>query len=500
MTSPNLYDGKLAAVASREASVVSLTVEPGDAVDEEFRQDLRRARRAIASAEPGAVVLTGDPDAFAVAPDDCVATVAVAATVPSGTTQLVFDAIASLDCPVVGALRGQVSDAGFALGLSADLRVGSETSTYGVPAVDDGRVASDHVSQRLEATVGRERSEELLSTVGHYDAGTVAEWGLLNEVVADDAVVDRALAMAEEFARRPVVPYRYMKWAVDTASPVRKSGYEFEHAEPDPLPSVVDEMDLFGEGERSSGETVTVDEPREGIGRVTLDRRRRLNAISGPMFVDFRDAIDDLAARDPDAVVVEGAGQRAFSIGLDTRAPIARTANPADGATISRLGQEMADVLASLRFPVVAAISGRAFGGGLELALAADVRVGGESSTYSFPEVTHGLLPAAGGTQRLPASVGTGRAKEMLFTGGKFDAETMAEWGVLWDVVPDEDVTETALDLAERLAENGTGLHERPSFGMEDCPTAEGYVLERAGLGHAFGLDPFDVVDGDARQ
>lgn len=242
-------------------------------------------------------------------------------------------------------------------------------------------------------------------------------------------------------------------------------------------------------------ETLGLDEPRPGVRRLQLDRRPRLNAVNERMIEDLETATERLAEREPGAVVIEGAGSRAFSIGLDTNAPIARTDDRTDGETIARRCQDVMDAIASLSVPVVAAIQGYALGGGLEIALTADVRIGGESSTYGLPEITRGLIPGAGATQRLPAIVGRGRACEMMFTGQKYDADEMAEWGLLSEVVPDEEVTGTALDLAERLTESDERAVVQDAGG-----TSAGYMLEQSGLGRAFSRDPFDAAAEDGQD
>ena len=243
-------------------------------------------------------------------------------------------------------------------------------------------------------------------------------------------------------------------------------------------------------------ETITLDEPRPNVHRLQLERRPRLNALNEPMIEELVAATELLATQNPGAVVLEGSGKRAFSIGLDTRAPIALTDNATDGEDIARKGQRVMEAIDALQAPVVAAIDGFALGGGLELALAADVRIGGKSSKYGLPEITHGLIPGAGGTQRLPALVGHGRAVEMLFTGNKYDAETMEEWGVLTEIVDDDDVTEAALDRAEQLskADARATQHVKRLTGPNAWGTTEGYMMERTGLSRAFSLDPFDIA------
>lgn len=242
-------------------------------------------------------------------------------------------------------------------------------------------------------------------------------------------------------------------------------------------------------------ETLAIDEPRPGIHRLRLERRRKLNALDEQMMEELDAAAEGIAEREPEAVLIEGEGRRAFSIGMEMRAPFAQTDDPDTGKSIANRIQESMNRIASLPVPVVAAVEGFALGGGLELALTADVRIAGESSTFGLPEITHGLIPGAGATQRLPSIVGRGRAYEMMFTGEKFDAETMADWGLVDEVVADEAVVETALDWAEELSGatvRTTGsLHRK--LDLESAGSSEGYMLEQSGLGRAFSNDPFDV-------
>lgn len=242
-------------------------------------------------------------------------------------------------------------------------------------------------------------------------------------------------------------------------------------------------------------ETVSIDEPRPGIHRLRLERRRKLNALDDRMMEELGTAAERVAERDPGAVVLEGAGRRSFSIGMDMRASFARTDDPTAGKSIAHRGQESMNEIASLPVPVVAAVQGFALGGGLELALTADVRIGGESSTFGLPEVTNGLIPGAGATQRLPTIVGRGRAYEMMFTGEEYEAGTMADWGLVDEVVEDDAVSEVALDWAEELSgasvETTGSVHRR--LDPDDQGSSEGYMLEQSGLGRAFSEDPFGV-------
>lgn len=455
--------------------------------DGTLRAELSDALGAVADAAPNALVLTGsegafDPGNWGEGHDTAEGRQGDFVAENRRDEPRPHAVLSSLECPVVAALRGPVLDRGFTLALCADLRVAGRSAEFGLPGLADEAV---HGVERdlLVATVGRERARDLLARVRTYDAETAADWGAVNEVVPADAVADRALALAESFTHRSPVAYRFVKCAADAV--VLSSDSEVGHAGPIP-PS---RSSPIAESETPAYETLELDEPREGVHRITLDRRRRLNALTGPMLEELTRAVEWVSARDPDAVVVEGSGRRAFSVGLDPRAEVSQSGTPADGVTVARTAQRATAALASLDAPTVAAVSGYALGGGLEVALATDVRVGGESSTYGLPEITHGLVPSAGGTQRLPGLVGRGRAMEMLLTGDHYDAETAADWGLVSEVVPDGRVASEALDLAEGFAVTG-GPRRNPV--VETTPTVEGYVLERVGTRHGFARGPFD--------
>ena len=195
--------------------------------------------------------------------------------------------------------------------------------------------------------------------------------------------------------------------------------------------------------------TVTQD---GAVATVTLDRAGKHNALTPEMLTDL-DAI--LARVDADrtvhAVVVAGAGDRSFCAGADIRRFTAL--QPLEmWATWTRTGLRVFEHLARLRQPTIAAIHGNAYGGGLELALACDLRVLADSATLGLTEVGLGTVPGWGGTGRLPAAIGAARAKEMIFTGTPVEAQQAAGWGLVNHVVPAADVRTTAAALAAQIA------------------------------------------------
>ena len=243
-------------------------------------------------------------------------------------------------------------------------------------------------------------------------------------------------------------------------------------------------------------ETIRVDYPRERVARLALDRPHRMNALSPAVLDELGDAIDRLAADDDArALVLAGAGDRAFSVGADVQA-MAADATPLEAIELSRKGQATFGKLESCPMPVVASIDGYALGGGMELATCADLRLAAQRAEFAQPEHDLGLLPGWGGTQRLANIVGEGRAKEIIFTAERYDAAAMADYGFVNEVVPDDDLLERTLDLAEDLAAGppvAQKLTKRAMLAGRD-DTDAGLEVEAQAFGHLVGTE--DVVEG----
>jgi len=185
---------------------------------------------------------------------------------------------------------------------------------------------------------------------------------------------------------------------------------------------------------------------------VTLNAPERRNAIDQEM-VDGLHAVLDAHERDDAlaAIVITGAGDKAFAAGADIAQLRQRTSQDALAAINSSIFVRIEE----FPVPVIAAIRGFALGGGCELALACDLRVLGESAKLGQPEVKLGIIPAAGGTYRLPRLVGLGRARELIYTGRMVDAQECLRIGLANVVVPDAEVVDRALQLAAEIAQNG---------------------------------------------
>jgi enoyl-CoA hydratase len=187
------------------------------------------------------------------------------------------------------------------------------------------------------------------------------------------------------------------------------------------------------------------------VGTVTLARPEVRNAINLKMVEELTGLLDELALDETlRALVFTGDGEKSFAAGADIEELRARGAPEALQAINGRLFQKVED----FPRPTLAAIRGFALGGGLELALACDLRIAGRSARMGLPEVSLGIYPAAGGTSRLPRLVGLGRAKELIFTGRLISADEALGLRIVEQVVEDSAVLATAQAVAETIAQH----------------------------------------------
>jgi methylglutaconyl-CoA hydratase len=211
-----------------------------------------------------------------------------------------------------------------------------------------------------------------------------------------------------------------------------------------------------------------------------LDRPDAANALSRALVEGLGAATAAVASeREIRAVVVTGNGAT-FCAGADLKERRGFTLDETR-AFLERLNAVI-DGVADLRCPVIAAINGPAFGGGLELALACDLRLASEGAAMGLVETRLGIIPGAGGTQRLARLVGVARAKEAVFTGRRFDAATARAWGIVSEVVPAGGLEEAAGRLAEEIAGAAplaVAAAKRAIDGGSSLALADGLALER---------------------
>jgi enoyl-CoA hydratase/carnithine racemase len=188
--------------------------------------------------------------------------------------------------------------------------------------------------------------------------------------------------------------------------------------------------------------------------RVTLDRPEKLNALDPEMLAALEDAVTQ-AENSPQVrvIVLSAAGEKAFCVGADILAWTALSPLEMWSEWVRR-GHRIFERLEHARQPVVCAIQGFAYGGGLEVALACDLRIATDSARFAMPEVKLGTIPGWGGTDRLPGLIGSARAKQMIFTGEPIAADVAERWGLVNEVVPAASLSDRVTELAEKIAAN----------------------------------------------
>ncbi|KAK0709050.1 enoyl-CoA hydratase [Lasiosphaeria miniovina] len=200
----------------------------------------------------------------------------------------------------------------------------------------------------------------------------------------------------------------------------------------------------------TSYEFIQVSRPRPGVAQVTLHRPKALNALCTPLITELNAALGVLnSVADVGAVVLTGS-ERAFAAGADIKemAPLSFSA-----AYTSAFIESWSALTATLKKPLIAAVSGHALGGGCELALMADILYCTSGANFGQPEIKLGTIPGAGGSQRLARAVGKSRAMELVLTGRSFSGDEAALWGVAARAFPTHaELIDAALDTAETIA------------------------------------------------
>lgn len=227
-------------------------------------------------------------------------------------------------------------------------------------------------------------------------------------------------------------------------------------------------------------------ENQDGIAVVTINRPKALNALNADVMGEL-DQLCDAIAKDPavQVVIITGAGEKAFVAGADIA--YMQPLSAAEGRVWGKYGQAVFNKIENLPKPVIAAVNGFALGGGCELAMACDIRIVADKAKFGQPEVTLGITPGFGGTQRLPRIVGKGRAKELLYTGDMIDAAEAYRIGLANKVVPVGELLDTAKALAQKIK-------SRAPFAVQMCKAAVNEGLDTdtetgvAYEGEVFGL------------
>ena len=241
-------------------------------------------------------------------------------------------------------------------------------------------------------------------------------------------------------------------------------------------------------------------EIKDSIATITLNRPDKLNAISLAMLEQIENCVAQLENnREARVVIVTGAGDRAFSVGADIKEWEGVIADDpiAMWRAWDKPGHRVFDRLARLHLPVIAAVNGYAFGGGLELALSTDLRIASDRAEFALPETKIGTQPGWTGSQRLPALIGVARAKQMIFTGTRIKSDVAERWNLVNEVVAHDQVLARAHEIANQIASNAP-LAVQFAKTIVDAGVGQGTEIALEGFAAALGATTHDGKEGPA--
>ena len=194
-------------------------------------------------------------------------------------------------------------------------------------------------------------------------------------------------------------------------------------------------------------------EVKNGIGYITINRPEALNALSSQVLADLNEVLDQVEkSEEIRVVIVTGAGEKAFVAGADIKEM--DLMSPIQAFEYMTFANDTFTRLSDLRQPTIAVINGYALGGGMELALSTDIRIGFEKTVVGFPEVGLGIIPGFAGTQRMSRLIGSSRAKELIFTARTVKGQEAYDLGILNKLVPAEELLSSAEELAAAIMKN----------------------------------------------
>jgi methylglutaconyl-CoA hydratase len=228
-------------------------------------------------------------------------------------------------------------------------------------------------------------------------------------------------------------------------------------------------------------QSVLMKSVHDGVVILTLNRPESANALSFELLSALHGELDELR-HDPSTrvVIVTGAGEKAYCAGADLKERKGMDTDQVRRAVA--LIRDTINAVAALPMPVIAAVNGVAFGGGAELALAADLRVAASTAKFGLTETSLAIIPGAGGTQRLARIVGIAKAKELIYTARRIDALTAHSIGLVNQVVDNRFVLDAALELAREISQNGPLAVKQAKFAIDqgfDSDLKTGLMIEQ---------------------
>lgn len=227
------------------------------------------------------------------------------------------------------------------------------------------------------------------------------------------------------------------------------------------------------------------------IGLLTINRPKALNALNSELLTELNQVVEEIRTNDEiGVVIITGAGGKAFVAGADIKEMAAK--NPIEGQEFSELGNTVFKSISNLKQPVIAAVNGFALGGGLELALAADIRIGTKNATVGQPEVGLGIIPGFGATQRLSRTVGLAKAKELILTARNIEADEALQIGLFNTVIEQDELMKTAKEMARQILENAPLAVQYSKAVIDegyDMPLEQAITLEENTFGLLFSTE-----------
>ncbi len=222
------------------------------------------------------------------------------------------------------------------------------------------------------------------------------------------------------------------------------------------------------------------------VALITINRPKSLNALNASVITELSNAVKHFAQdKDVRAIIITGSGEKSFVAGADIKEFSDFGKEQAEA--LAKNGQEILfDTIENLSKPVIAAINGFALGGGLELAMACHIRYASENAKLGLPEVTLGLIPGYGGTQRLPKLVGKGLANEMIFSAKMISAKKAQEIGLVNEVFPSEELIEKTKELAHLISRNSPEAISKAIKAINLSDTENGFEVEIRSFGELF--------------
>lgn len=234
-------------------------------------------------------------------------------------------------------------------------------------------------------------------------------------------------------------------------------------------------------------------EKQNNLAIVTINRPTKLNALNKATIEELHNAFTDLNNdSNTKVIILTGSGEKAFVAGAD----ISEFAHfsVTEGEQLAAKGQELLfDFVQNLQTPVIAAVNGFALGGGLELAMSCHFRIASTNAKMGLPEVTLGVIPGYGGTQRLAQLIGKGRAMELIMTANMIDAETAKNYGLVNHVVPQEELLDLAKAIATKISNNSSVAIGKAidAINANFQDGVNGFATEIKNFGYCFGTADF---------